>query len=272
MKKIALILLISLTSFACNNIASNFIEIETNYGKFTVELFDETPLHRDNFIKLVTDGYYDDLLFHRVVHGFMVQAGDPESKNAPYGKVLGEGGPGYTIPAELNASERCFHHKGALAAARLSDEVNPEKASSGSQFYIVLGHKCGKGELAQFDKQRMRNAYRVRLKQLNDEEMDSLNMLMDTEGHKAYKALLSRIKEKAKAETIANADSITMPDSQKQTYMEIGGTPHLDGEYTVFGQVIRGMEVIENIANTETDSHARPIKDVKIISAKFVSE
>jgi peptidyl-prolyl cis-trans isomerase B (cyclophilin B) len=183
------------------------LEIYTNYGVMTVKLYNETPLHRDNFVKLATEGFYDSLLFHRVIQGFMIQAGDPNSKNAPAGKMLGTGGPGYTVPAEFNAN--LIHKKGALAAARMGDHVNPQKASSGSQFYIVQGRPTAVGQ--------------------------------------------------------------NYSDEQREIYKTRGGTPFLDGQYTVFGEVIKGQEVIDAIASVPTQPGDRPVNDVIITKIKVLN-
>ena len=181
-------------------------EIETEFGTMKVELYNSTPLHRDNFAKLASEGFYDGLLFHRVMGGFMVQGGDPQSKGALPGARLGTGGPGYTITAEIGAP----HFKGALAAARQPDSVNPNKESSGSQFYIVQGGPISSAQLDQFE--RMGN----------------------------YK----------------------YNEVQRQKYIEKGGYPGLDNQYTVFGEVIEGLEVIDEIAKAETDPANRPLTDI----------
>ncbi|MBC8046209.1 MAG: peptidylprolyl isomerase [Fimbriimonadaceae bacterium] len=186
------------------------IKIKTSYGDMVVKLYDETPQHRDNFIKLAKQGYFNDLLFHRVIKDFMIQGGDPDSKNAPAGKMLGQGGPGYTVPAEFRSN--FFHKKGALSAARQADQVNPTKASSGSQFYIVQGKKYSDAELNQLEK-----SYGVRI-----------------------------------------------GEEQKKVYKEIGGTPFLDNSYTVFGEVIEGLDVIDKIAAVKIGQGDRPVQDVKM--------
>ena len=180
--------------------------IETDFGNITIELFDSTPKHRDNFIKLANEGFYNGTLFHRVMQNFMIQGGDPDSKGAAPGVQLGQGGPGYTLDAEIGA----LHYKGAVAAARLSDDQNPQRASSGSQFYIVQG-------LA-----------------LNEQ---MLNSVQQQTGAK-----------------------YTPEEFQK--YIELGGYPPLDGQYTVFGQVIEGMDVVEKIAQVNTDPANRPTQDI----------
>jgi peptidyl-prolyl cis-trans isomerase B (cyclophilin B) len=184
------------------------VEIETPFGAMLVELFDATPEHRDNFVKLTREGYFDDLLFHRVIDGFMIQGGDPNSRNAPSGQPLGTGGPGYTLPAEF--VDTLAHVKGVLAAARTGGPSNPEKRSSGSQFYIVQGKSVTEAELNQM------------------------------EGRKG----------------------IRYPKNIREAYLELGGTPFLDQEYTVFGRVIEGLEVIDRIAEAPTDARDRPQEDV----------
>ena len=184
--------------------------IETSLGKIVVILYDETPLHKNNFIKLVGSGFYDNQLFHRVIKGFMIQGGDPDSKNATPGKMLGLGGPKYTIQAEIRPG--LYHKKGALSAARLGDQVNPKKSSSGSQFYIVQGNVLTLEELNSLVKQRIHGAF---------------------------------------------------TPQQVKDYTSIGGAPHLDGSYTVFGEVITGLEIIDKIANSAVDANDRPLKDIK---------
>lgn len=195
--------------------------LQTTYGEITLRLSDSTPLHRDNFLKLVKKGYYDSTLFHRVIQDFMIQSGDPKSKNATAGQPLGNGGPGYTIPAEIRVS--LFHKKGVLAAARMGDNVNPQKASSGSQFYIVQG------------------------KIFTDAGLDSLE--------------------------IARLAGRKLPDEHRSVYKTIGGSPHLDQNYTVFGEVIKGLDVVDRIAAVQTSKgqdRDRPLVDVRIIKAKLV--
>lgn len=192
------------------------IEFETTEGVMLVKLYNQTPLHRDNMVKLVKEGYYDGLLFHRVIKSFMIQGGDPDSKNAKPGQMLGQGGPGYTVPAEIIDS--LIHKKGALAAARMGDQINPTKASSGSQFYIVQGRP------------------------FNENELNSMSA----------------------------RSGIKYNDSQKQLYATLGGVPHLDGGYTVFGELVTGFDVLDKIGNTQTGAGDRPVKEMKIIKAKIL--
>jgi len=184
------------------------VKIETPHGVMIAELFDSTPKHRDNFVKLSDEGFYDDLLFHRVISGFMVQGGDPNSRGADMSVPLGSGGPGYQVDAEIN--DQLAHTKGALAAARTSDQVNPERKSSGSQFYIVQGKEVSEASLKQFEARH----------------------------------------------------GINYPDDVMSRYKELGGVPFLDQQYTVFGQVIEGLEVIDKIAAVQTTAQDRPLQHV----------
>ncbi len=190
-------------------VSEALVRIITDHGNMTVKLYNETPQHRDNFLKLAKEGFYDSLLFHRVIRNFMIQGGDPDSKNARQGQPLGQGGPGYTIPAEIVPG--LIHKKGALAAARLGDAMNPTKASSGSQFYLVQGRAYSEQEINMFEQQ----------------------------GHR-------------------------FTPEQRAAYTTVGGTPHLDNEYTVFGEVIEGLEVIDAIAAVQTAPGDRPVKDVRM--------
>lgn len=189
---------------------NSLIEIKTDFGDILITLYDETTLHRDNFLKLAEEGYFDNQLFHRLIKDFMIQGGDPNSINASSGELLGQGGPGYTIPAEINS--KYFHKKGALAAARKGDEVNPTKASSGSQFYIVDGSVISP---------------------------EQLELMVKINKH------------------------VPFTPEQIKIYSEIGGAPHLDGNYTVFGEVKSGFEVLEEIMNLPVDAYNRPLVDIR---------
>lgn len=196
---------------------TTMVIISTDLGEMKAVLYNETPLHKENFIKLAKEGYFDGCLFHRVIDGFMIQGGDPDSKTAKPGQMLGQGGPGYTIPAEFK--QELIHKKGALAAARMADQVNPQKASSGSQFYIAQGKSYTENEL---------------------------NMLSSRMG-KAFNK------------------------QQMEAYTTVGGVPFLDYEYTVFGEVVEGLEVIDKIAAVEKDRRDRPVQDIKM-TIKVVEE
>ncbi len=236
------------------------VEIDTKYGAIKIKLYDETPLHRDNFVKLSHNKYFDGTIFHRVIDGFMIQGGDPDSKNAKSGVALGEGGPGYTIPAEFNP--KLFHKRGVIAAAREGDAVNPKKESAGSQFYIAQGRIYTVEQLKNlqvklnnrlrskiFDK--INRKYDKKLKELQQdlkiEEMNALLKKMDQEVDAAYKK-----------------DMIVFSPEQIKAYTTVGGIPHLDGNYTVFGEVIEGENIIDSIAKVKTDERDRPLKDIKM--------
>lgn len=217
---IKLFLLAALVATGCSQSQKKVaVLMQTTMGDVCLELCDETPQHRDNFVKLVSEGYFDGVLFHRVIENFMIQGGDPDSRTAQPGQFLGDGGPDYTIPAEFRYPA-LFHKRGALAAAREGDAVNPEMASSGSQFYIVWG------------------------KVFTDEELDKMQ------------------------ERIHNR--VQFEGEVRETYKTLGGTPHLDGAYTVFGYVTEGLEVVEAIQKVATDENDRPTEDVRIISATIL--
>ena len=238
------------------------IKIETPKGDIIVRLYDDTPKHRDNMLKLVEEGFYNGTLFHRVIKDFMVQGGDPDSKNAPKGKQLGAGGPDYTIEAEFTPTH--FHKRGALAAARLGDEVNPNKESSGSQFYIVLGEKYNQGQLKQMEKQMKQNQVAVTFNDLvsyHKEEIMNMRRNRDRAGLQAMQEQL--LKE---AEGICKANPAGFTEEQVQAYTTVGGTPHLDGQYTVFGEVTDGLDVVEKIQGVKTLRGDRPCDDVQVIA------
>lgn len=206
--KLFLILITATLFTACNQNTDQHVMIETEFGNMKAVLYNSTPQHRDNFVKLANEGFYNDLLFHRVMKNFMVQGGDPKSKDSPAGQPLGSGGPGYTVPAEFGA----HHFKGALAAARQPDSVNPQKNSSGSQFYIVHGTQVNQ-------------------------------------------SMLDRFSQK---------ENVSYSPEQAQRYLEQGGYPPLDGEYTVFGEVVEGLDVIDKIAANQVDARNRPLEDIKM--------
>lgn len=205
MKRILFLVAFAAILTSCTQDNGTYAEITTDYGTMKILLYDTTPQHRDNFIKLAKEGYYDGLLFHRVINGFMIQGGDPDSKNAAPGQPLGMGGPGYLIDAEIGAP----HLKGALAAAQAP---NPQKRSSGSQFYVVQGQP------------------------LTDAALDEM--------------------ERRK--------NIKYSEAQRQLYKEIGGTPFLDNDYTVFGEVVEGLDIIDKIATVPTGDADRPVEDIRM--------
>lgn len=245
------------------------VEIKTTEGNLTVRLFGDTPHHRDNFVKLAKEGYYNGVLFHRVINEFMVQTGDPDSKTASAGKMLGSGGPGYDIEAEIVYPTH-FHKRGALAAARQGDQVNPERRSSGSQFYIVTGKAYNDSTLNQMERQLQMMQKQNIFNDLAREHRDSIMTLRrnrDQAGLQALQDELVAITEKKAAEAPARLTA-----EQREAYTTTGGTPHLDNQYTVFGEVVDGMDVIDKIEKVETDSHDRPLKDVKILSMRVLTD
>ena len=197
------------------------ILFKTSKGDITIALYDETPLHRDNMVKLVESHFYDSLLFHRVINDFMIQTGDPNSRNASLGQMLGNGSTKYTLPAEIRFP-KLYHKRGAVAAARLDDRVNPERKSSGSQFYIVWGQE------------------------FSSEEIGEMSKVLEERNH------------------------IKIPADVQKDYVKKGGTPFLDGGYTVFGEVVDGMKVVDKIRSVRTDQNDRPFDDIRIIKAEII--
>lgn len=237
------------------------LKIETPKGDIIVRLYDETPKHRDNILKLAGEGYYDGTLFHRVIKDFMIQGGDPDSKNAPKGKQLGAGGPDYTIEAEIKPN--LYHKRGALCAARLGDEVNPNKESSGSQFYIVWGDTYKPAQLKQMEKQMKQNQVTITFNDLvtyHKEEIMEMRRNRDRAGLQDMQERLMK-----EAQDICKANPVGLSEEQMEAYTTIGGTPHLDGQYTVFGEVTEGLDVVEKIQSVETQRGDRPCEDIKIL-------
>ena len=236
------------------------VRISTNYGDIVVRLYDETPEHRDNFLKLAREGYYDGTLFHRVIKGFMIQGGDPDSKGAPAGKHLGTGGPEYTLPAEF-VYPQYYHKRGVLSAARQGDQVNPERRSSGSQFYIVWGKKYNEAELKQMAKQLDGQRGQQIFNELAAQHRDSIQAMYKAGDRKG----LMELQNKLAAETdkiLQTTPGFTFTPEQVKDYTTIGGTPHLDNQYTVFGEVVEGLDVVEKIQSVATGSADRPKEDV----------
>lgn len=241
------------------------IKISTTLGDIVVRLYDETPLHRDNFLKLATTGYYDNVLFHRVIKDFMIQGGDPNSKEAVPGAQYGTGGPDYTIEAEIKP--KLIHKRGALAAARQGDEVNPERRSSGSQFYIVWGQVYNQGQIGQLAKQMDMQAQQAIFNQLVAEHRSEIMQLRRDRNQER----LMELQNDLQAQTYAKFQSMPnkgLTDAQKEAYTTVGGTPHLDGQYTVFGEVIEGLDVVEKIQSTKTQRGDRPCEDIKILKTE----
>lgn len=244
------------------------LKIETSMGDIKVKLYNETPKHRDNFIKLAKDGTYNGTLFHRVIKDFMVQAGDPESKNAPKGKMLGSGDVGYTVPAEF-VYPKYFHKKGALSAARQGDEVNPKKESSGCQFYIVTGKVFNDSTLLNMEQQKNQNKVTEAFNALAQKHMKEIYKMRTANDQDGLYALQDTLFIQAEAEAAKQPDFHFTPE-QIKAYTTVGGTPHLDGEYTVFGEVVEGMDIVDKIQQVKTDRSDRPEEDVKIINVSVI--
>ena len=234
------------------------VKITTSLGNITVRLYDETPLHRDNFLKLAKEGFYNGTLFHRVIKDFMIQGGDPDSKGAPAGKALGMGGPDYTIEAEIKPG--LIHKRGALAAARQGDEVNPERRSSGSQFYIVWGQQYKEGQMGQLAKQMKMQALNTVFNRLATERKAQIMELRRNRDRAGLQELQDELEALANAEV--ESQQLGLSELQRQTYTTLGGTPHLDGQYTVFGEVVEGLDVVERIQHAATGRNDRPVEDV----------
>lgn len=251
------------------------VTIKTKYGDMIAILYDETPKHKANFIKLAKEKYYDSLLFHRVIQEFMIQGGDPNSKQKNPKQPLGTGGPGYTIEAEFNP--KFYHDKGTLSAARLGDVANPTKASSGSQFYIVQGKKYTDEELKQLEESiqygRKNMALRSIIKMPAYESLFKQIMEKQQQGDSDW---LNSFFEKSDTLILKEKPEYTVfkfTEEQKAHYKETGGAPHLDGEYTVFGKVIKGLEIIDIIAGVQKDPVDKPIEDVPMfISVEEMSK
>lgn len=242
------------------------VVISTTYGDIHLKLYKDTPLHSNNFIKLVKDGYYDSTLFHRVIEGFMIQGGDPDSKGAPAGKELGNGGPGYDLPAEIMPNH--MHVRGALAAAREGDDVNPDRVSSGSQFYIVQGKKFNDEELNMAEKKQYSlTKQRIFVNIMNRPENLALRNEFFTADAKAdsarFKFLLDTLNGMLDKEYALMTPFKISPE-RREIYKTIGGAPHLDGSYTIFGEVISGMDVVDKIAAVKKDDKDRPLEDISI--------
>ena len=243
------------------------VKIETTMGDIVVELYNETPKHRDNFIKLAKEGVYDSTLFHRVIRQFMIQAGDPESKHASDTAQLGGGDVGYTIPAEFEP--KFFHKKGALAAARMGDDVNPERESSGCQFYIVTGRKFREAQLLDMAGQKNNARMDTIFNQLARKHMKEIYKLRKANDQDGLLDLQDKLEAQA-YELYKEEEPFMFTPEQISAYSTIGGAPHLDGAYTVFGQVVSGIETVEKIEGTKTGKADRPVENVRILKMSVV--
>jgi len=274
MKTKHIIFLILLVVFSCNKQEKKQIEnpetrtkieMVTDYGTLQIELYNETPKHRDNFIKLAKNATLDSVLFHRVINSFMIQGGDTDSKYAKPGDTLGNGGLDYTIDAEFHPD--LFHKKGVLASAR---DNNPERASSSTQFYFVQG-KVQNDSLLKVNQNRINSwlaEYYVKKDSTYKNIADALDNAIQQDNWDTYNLYNDSIKSIAK--TYSNFKKYTIPKSHRKVYKSIGGTPHLDQNYTVFGEVVKGLEIIDSIAAVKTNDLDRPVKDIRIISVKVL--
>lgn len=243
------------------------VVFETTLGNIVVKLYNETPKHRDNFLKVVNDSVYNGVLFHRVIKDFMIQTGDPSSKTAEAGQQLGSGDLGYTVEAEF-VYPQYFHKKGALAAARTGDAVNPERRSSASQFYIVTGKSYSPQQVEMME-QRMGDQKKEDIfSGLVRERVDSIRNMQAAGDSLGLEELQNELIALTETEYAKNPLKFT--PAQVEAYTTVGGTPHLDGQYTVFGEVVEGMDVVDKIQQAATDPADRPVDDIKIISAKVV--
>lgn len=254
------------TNHHMENEKRTLVKLETTMGNITVALYNETPKHRDNFIKLVKEGVYDSTLFHRVIKQFMIQAGDPDSKNASDTAMLGSGDVGYTIPAEFNP--KFFHKKGVLAAARQGDDVNPEKASSGCQFYIVTGRKFTEPQLLGMENKINEQREEALFDSLARQHMKEIYKMRKAGDNAGLLELQDTLEAQAR-ELADKEEKFRFTPEQIKAYSTVGGAPHLDGSYTVFGEVTEGMEVVDNIEIAKTNRADRPIENIRILKASI---
>ena len=246
--------------------AETKIQLTTNYGEILLKLYNETPLHRDNFTKIVHEGVLDSVLFHRVIEEFMIQAGNPATKSENVDSLYLENY-NYRVPAEITAE--LFHKKGALAAARTG---NPERESSGTQFYIVQG-KIFNDSLLNNAEERINtwlSEHYIKQDSIYKNQLDSLNIALENDNWEEFMRLNNFFVEKAKS--YDNFEKYSIPEAHKTVYRSVGGTPHLDQNYTVFGEVISGLQVVDSIASVVTNDRDRPIENVRIIKAKVIKE
>ncbi len=262
---LSLVTFFLLTQCSKDSSSDYLVTIKTNQGDMVAILYDETPKHKANFIKLAKEHYFDSLLFHRVMEGFMIQGGDPDSKNAVPGQQLGMGGPGYTVDAEFNP--KFFHEKGALSAARLGDQQNPTKASSGSQFYIVQGFVTPSTELdgLKIDQGKLNAAFQQMMQNPASQPLiDTLNQIYMSGDMQAYQNKIYSLVPRLEIQTGTKIYK-EVSEEKIKAYTTIGGYPSLDGDYTVFGKVIGGLDVIDKIATLQKDQNNRPIEDLRMI-------
>jgi len=273
MKKSILLILTTILfmseSCATSKVSSSIVRLETTYGNITVKLYPETTKHRENFLKLVNEGFYNGVLFHRVIADFMVQTGDPDSKKANPEASLGSGNVGYTIPAEF-IYPKYYHKRGALSAARQGDQTNPLKASSGCHFYIVQGRTFTDAELNNMEKNNEQKLEAKLFQEVVNTKQEEVKKYRLERSQVKLDALRDSILAEVKV-TIEKNPSYKFTEQQRTDYKTLGGTPHLDGDYTVFGEVIEGLDIVEKISKTKTGLNDRPVEDIKVLKAEVVN-
>ena len=252
-----------------NQATETMVLMHTSMGDIKLKLYNDTPLHRDNFIKLAKEGQYNGLLFHRVIKDFMVQGGDVTSKDAPMNKSLGAGDLGYTVPAEFRYPQY-FHKKGALCAARTGDEVNPERASSASQFYIVTGKKYTEQELAQLEKQLLTRLKQEIFNRLQTENKPKIMELYRSGQKDELAVLRDTLIGKTELEAEKRKDEVKLDAAVREAYKTVGGVPFLDNQYTVYGEVVEGIEVVDKIQDAKTNREDRPKENIVIESVEII--
>lgn len=243
------------------------VKVHTTAGDFTVRLYGDTPRHRDNFLRLAREHYYDSTLFHRVIKNFMIQAGDPDSRTAAPGHRLGAGGPEYKIDAEI-VFPKHFHKRGALAAARQGDQVNPMRQSSGSQFYIVTGKVIDSTQMTQIERHMTGAARQRTFAELVNARRQEIMAMQQAGNQEALENLRQQLI--AETERLVAQNPPVMTPEMKQAYSTVGGAPHLDGDYTVFGEVTDGMDTVDRIEAAETGPADRPRQDIRILSMEVL--
>lgn len=261
MRKYIFLFIIGCLITMCSQEKETKVLISTSEGDIVVKLYNETPQHRDNFIKLVKDGFYEGLIFHRVINEFMIQGGDPTLRVSLDGSEPDTTELNYTIPAEFRTPE-IFHKRGALAAARHGDDVNPERASSASQFYIVTGKQFIEEGLDNLQEGRLENLRRQIMAELQEDNREKVKELYRSGDKEALTEFREQLVEEADSLTKLRKGEVAYTYRQREFYMNGGGTPHLDGGYTVFGEVLEGMDVVSRIERAETNEKDRPLKPV----------
>ncbi len=265
-----MLVVFSVISISCSRAQQTdgdaLVLIKTEFGNIKLKLYDDTPEHKKNFIKLIDEEFYDGLLFHRVIKDFMIQGGDPKSKNAQPGARLGSGSPGYTLAAEINPKH--FHKKGALAAARQGGPSNPEKRSGGSQFYIIQGSVYTAGKLDSLEMMMNSRLKNDLMKKVFTDATDELNVYRTNNDQAGFNVRIAELREVA--DSLYNAsEKVSYSPEQREAYTTVGGYPSLDNDYTVFGEIIEGFDVLDEIASSETDKADRPITDI-IMEIKLI--